>query len=149
MKLHCVAVMIILLLYPEPIKSNLKNNHEKEYIVRVNRNVSSYFLKQMAAGVPILDTVTLPCKVEKIDDFTFNIVLTQGLNRQIRRMCEYLNYEVKTLKRIRIMNIKLDVPTGEYRELTEDEFQELNKLISQSTKTFQPNKKMPRSQNRR
>lgn len=125
------------------------NNHEKEYLVTVDKPISQTFIERMSNGIPILDTVTKDCKVKKLSSNSFSIILTQGLNRQIRRMCEYLNYEVKTLKRIRIMNIKLDVPTGEYRELTEDEFQELNKLISQSTKTFQPNKKMPRSQNRR
>ena len=125
------------------------NNHEKEYLVTVDKPISQTFIERMSNGIPILDTVTKDCKVKKLSSNSFSIILTQGLNRQIRRMCEYLNYEVKTLKRIRIMNIKLDVPTGAYRELTEDEFQELNKLISQSTKTFQPNKKMPRSQNRR
>lgn len=112
------------------------NNHEKEYIVTVNKPISQTFIKRMAGGVPILDTVTKKCKVEKIDTYTFRIVLTQGLNRQIRRMCEYLDYEVETLKRVRIMNISLDVPTGKYRELTKPELSQLNKLLKDSTKTY-------------
>ena len=117
------------------------NNHEKEYVVTVDKSISQTFLERMRNGVPILDTVTRKCKVEKIDSITFRIVLTQGLNRQIRRMCEYLGYEVKTLKRVRIMNIKLDVPTGKYRELTPSEMNELNTLLEDSTKTFKPNLK--------
>jgi len=117
------------------------NNHEKEYVVTVDKSISQTFLERMRNGVPILDTVTRKCKVEKIDSITFRIVLTQGLNRQIRRMCEYLGYEVKTLKRVRIMNIKLDVPTGKYRELTPSEMNELNTLLEDSTKTFNPNLK--------
>ncbi|HRV55472.1 MAG: 23S rRNA pseudouridine(2604) synthase RluF [Flavobacteriaceae bacterium] len=117
------------------------NNHEKEYIVTVDKPISQTFLQHMRNGVPILDTVTKKCTVEKINPTTFRIVLTQGLNRQIRRMCEYLNYEVQTLKRIRIMNIKLDVPTGSYRELNAAELKELNKLLEGSTKTFKPNTK--------
>ena len=84
-----------------------RNHHEKEYIVTVNKPIDKKFIKDMSNGVPILDTVTRKCFVEKIDTFTFRIILTQGLNRQIRRMCEYLGYRVRTLKRIRIMNIKL------------------------------------------
>ena len=114
------------------------NNHEKEYIVTVDKSISQTFLERMRNGVPILDTVTRKCRVEKIDSTTFNIVLTQGLNRQIRRMCEYLGYEVQTLKRVRIMNIKLDVPTGKYRELTSSEMNKLNVLLEDSTKTFKP-----------
>lgn len=125
------------------------NNHEKEYIVTVDKPISQTFVERMSKGIPILDTVTKHCKVKKLNATTFSIILTQGLNRQIRRMCEYLNYEVQTLKRVRIMNIQLDMPIGEYRELTLDEFQELNKLISDSTKTFKPKKRSPRSQNRR
>lgn len=113
-----------------------KNNHEKEYLVRVDKPITEKFLEKMRNGVPILDTVTRKCEVEKIDTMNFRIVLTQGLNRQIRRMCEYLGYEVKKLKRIRIMNIKLDVPVGKWRDLTSDELSELNKLLSGSTKTF-------------
>ena len=99
----------------------------------------------MSEGVPILDTITKKCVVEKLGTYEFKIVLTQGLNRQIRRMCEYLNYEVETLKRVRIMNIKLDIPVGEYRELTAKEFQELSQLLESSTKEFRtktkPNRK--------
>ncbi|GAA3567385.1 23S rRNA pseudouridine(2604) synthase RluF [Snuella lapsa] len=114
------------------------NNHEKEYIVKVDKPISQTFIKRMASGVPILDRVTKKCKVEKINTYEFRIILTQGLNRQIRRMCEYFNYTVVTLKRIRIMNIKLDTPIGEYRELTSDEFNELNRLISGSSKEYKP-----------
>jgi 23S rRNA pseudouridine2604 synthase len=113
-----------------------KNNHEKEYLVRVDKPLNSKFLEKMRNGVPILDTVTKKCEVERIDDMTFRIVLTQGLNRQIRRMCEFLGYEVKKLKRIRIMNIKLDTPLGKWRDLTEDELSELNSMLDGSTKTF-------------
>lgn len=113
-----------------------RNNHEKEYLVRVDKPITEKFLDKMRNGVPILDTVTKKCEVEKIDTMTFRIVLTQGLNRQIRRMCEYLGYEVKKLKRIRIMNIKLDLPVGKWRDLTDEEMHELNKLLSDSSKTF-------------
>lgn len=117
------------------------NNHEKEYIVTVNKPISQTFVERMSGGVPILDTVTKKCKVEKLGKHEFKIVLTQGLNRQIRRMCEYLDYEVETLKRVRIMNIQLDVPLGEYRELTEKEMTELNSLIKDSVKTFEASHK--------
>ncbi|MDN5626908.1 23S rRNA pseudouridine2604 synthase [Epilithonimonas bovis DSM 19482] len=113
-----------------------RNNHEKEYLVRVDKPITEKFLDKMRNGVPILDTVTKKCEVEKIDTMTFRIVLTQGLNRQIRRMCEYLGYEVKKLKRIRIMNIKLDMPVGKWRDLTDEEMHELNTLLSDSSKTF-------------
>ena len=113
-----------------------RNNHEKEYIVRVDKPITPKFLEKMRNGVPILDTVTKKCEVEQIDTLSFRIILTQGLNRQIRRMCEYLGYEVKKLKRIRIMNIKLDVPVGKWRDLTSTEMQELNKLLADSSKTF-------------
>jgi len=112
------------------------NNHEKEYIVTVDKPISQTFVERMSGGVPILDTVTRKCKVDKIGKFEFRIVLTQGLNRQIRRMCEYLDYEVKTLKRVRIMNIELDVPVGKYRELSAEEMKELNALLIDSDKTF-------------
>ncbi len=114
-----------------------RNNHEKEYYVRVNKPITEKFLEQMRNGVPILDTVTKKCEVEKIDTMNFRIVLTQGLNRQIRRMCEYLGYEVKKLKRIRIMNIKLDLPVGKWRDLTPQEMNELNRLLEDSSKTFE------------
>jgi 23S rRNA pseudouridine2604 synthase len=104
--------------------------------VRVNKPITEKFLEKMRNGVPILDTFTKKCEVEKIDTMNFRIVLTQGLNRQIRRMCEYLDYEVKKLKRIRIMNIKLDLPVGKWRDLTPEEMAELNGLLEDSTKTF-------------
>lgn len=112
------------------------NNHEKEYVVTVDKPISQTFIERMSNGVPILDTVTKKCHVKKLGKYEFKIILTQGLNRQIRRMCEYLDYEVQTLKRVRIMNIKLDVPLGKYRELTQQELQELNKLLKDSTKTY-------------
>lgn len=112
-----------------------RNNHEKEYIVTVDKPITERFVKRMSSGVPILDTVTRPCTVEALDKTTFRIILTQGLNRQIRRMCEFLGYEVKTLKRIRIINIQLDVPVGRYRELTAAEIKELHQLIEPSSKT--------------
>ncbi|MCF8257319.1 MAG: 23S rRNA pseudouridine(2604) synthase RluF [Flavobacteriales bacterium] len=113
-----------------------RNNHEKEYLVTVNRPVTNDFVEKMGNGIPILDTVTRKCKVEQTGRFTFRIVLTQGLNRQIRRMCEYLGYDVLALKRVRIMNIPLDVPVGKWRHLTEAELNELNRLIADSSKTF-------------
>lgn len=107
-----------------------ENNHEKEYIVKVNKEITADFLKKMSAGVPILDTVTKPCKIKQIDKYTFRIILTQGLNRQIRRMCEYFDYRVLELQRIRIMNIHLGrLKLGHYRNVTEKEIEELNKLI--------------------
>ena len=112
------------------------NNHEKEYVVTVDKPISQTFIERMSRGIPILDTITRKCKVKRLSTYEFKIVLTQGLNRQIRRMCEYLNYEVKTLKRVRIMNIKLDIPVGEYRELTSEEFKTLSTSIEESTKTF-------------
>ncbi|TDQ13806.1 ribosomal large subunit pseudouridine synthase F [Algoriphagus boseongensis] len=113
-----------------------KNNHEKEYIVTVDRPIHPSFISKMAAGVPILGTVTDPCQVSQINKFKFRIILTQGLNRQIRRMCEYFGYTVKQLKRIRIMNIHLDLPVGKWRDLSEKEMEELNYLIQDSSKTF-------------
>ncbi len=112
-----------------------RNNHEKEYIVTVNRPITDRFIDRMANGIPILETVTRKCKVEQVSKYVFRIVLTQGLNRQIRRMCEYLDYEVTALKRTRIINISLDVPLGRYRELTEAEITQLNQLIEPSSKT--------------
>lgn len=113
-----------------------RNNHEKEYLVRVDKPITEKFLEKMRNGVPILDTVTKKCEVEKIDTMNFRIVLTQGLNRQIRRMCEHLGYEVKKLKRIRIMNIKLDLPVGKWRDLSAEEMSQLSGLLSDSSKTF-------------
>lgn len=112
-----------------------RNNHEKEYIVTVDRVINEDFIQRMSNGIPILDTVTRKCEVEQLSKYVFRIVLTQGLNRQIRRMCEYLGYEVVKLKRTRIMNIQLDVPVGEYRSLTKKELKELNELLEESTKT--------------
>ncbi len=114
------------------------NNHEKKYIVTVDKPISQTFLERMSSGIPILDTITKKCHVVKIDRFTFKIILTQGLNRQIRRMCEYLNYRVTKLKRVRIMNIELDIPNGQHRELTVNELKDLEHLLSNSKKTFKP-----------
>ena len=113
-----------------------RNNHEKEYIVSVNRPIDREFVKSMSNGVQILDTKTKNCLVEKLGPKKFKIVLTQGLNRQIRRMCDSLGYRVEPLKRVRIMNIKLDVPMGKYREFTKEELLELNGLLENSSKTF-------------
>lgn len=111
-----------------------RNYHEKEYEVRVNKPVTMDFLKRMREGVPILDTVTRPCHVTKTGPYTFRIILTQGLNRQIRRMCEALDYRVRDLRRIRIMNIRLlDLPVGKYRELTIEEETELLRLAKRSS----------------
>ncbi|NNK87429.1 MAG: pseudouridine synthase [Flavobacteriaceae bacterium] len=111
------------------------NKHEKEYIVTVNKSISQTFINRMAGGIPILGTKTRKCKVEKISDRTFKIILTQGLNRQIRRMCEYMNYDVISLKRTRIMHIHLDVAEGQYRELTDQELAELHEVLKHSKKT--------------
>ncbi len=113
-----------------------KNNHEKEYVVTVDKKITSGFIEKMGSGVPILDTVTKKCKVAKINDFNFSIVLTQGLNRQIRRMCAYLGYEVRTLKRIRIMNVHLgNLKPGQYRPFTKNELSEIYRLVEYSSKT--------------
>ena len=113
-----------------------RNNHEKEYIVSVNRPINNDFIQKMSNGVEILETTTKNCIVKKLGQKKFKIILTQGLNRQIRRMCEALGYRVKSLRRVRIMNIKLDVPTGKYREFTYEELLELNKLLENSLKHF-------------
>jgi len=113
-----------------------RNNHEKEYIVIVDRPIKTDFIQRMSNGVKILDTKTKNCFVEQLGQKKFKIILTQGLNRQIRRMCEVLGYRVQSLKRVRIMNIKLDLPTGKYREFTKEELSELNKLLENSSKTF-------------
>ena len=113
-----------------------RNNHEKEYIVSVNRPINKDFIQRMSNGVEILDTITKNCFVKQLGQKKFKIILTQGLNRQIRRMCESLGYRVKSLKRVRIMNIKLDVPTGKYREFTKEELIELNRLLENSAKTY-------------
>lgn len=106
--------------------------HEKEYIVRVDRPITSSFIQKMSSGVPILDTITKRCEVEQISRFTFKIVLQQGLNRQIRRMCEHFNYNVEALKRVRLMHIKLEnLPIGEWRYLTKQELNQLYKEVEQ------------------
>ena len=113
-----------------------RNNHEKEYIVRVNRPINSDFIQSMRNGVEILDTITKNCFVKQLGPKKFKIILTQGLNRQIRRMCESLGFRVKSLKRVRIMNIKLDVSTGEYREFTKEELLELRESLENSSKIY-------------
>ncbi len=116
------------------------NNHEKEYVVTVDKPLTADFLKQMAEGVPILDTVTRPCTIKALDKYTFQIILTQGLNRQIRRMCEYLGFRVQTLKRIRVMNIHLGhLQTGGYRNVTEKEITGLTEAIRDSVNTAESN----------
>ncbi|MDC1492613.1 23S rRNA pseudouridine(2604) synthase RluF [Flavobacteriaceae bacterium] len=107
-----------------------EHNHEKEYLVKVDKPLSQTIIDRMSKGVPILDTITKECKIKKYGSNEFKIILTQGLNRQIRRMCEYFNYKVISLERIRIMNIPLDLPVGEFRELTIEEISSLNKLIN-------------------
>lgn len=114
-----------------------RNNHEKEYLVQVNKPITTEFLQKMSSGMPILDTITKPCEVTKVNRFTFKIILTQGLNRQIRRMCEHLGYEVVMLRRLRIMNIHLDLPLGHWRHLTEQELAELNAQLNESSKTWE------------
>lgn len=114
-----------------------RNQHEKEYVVTVNRPITEEFIQKMAAGVPILDTVTRPCKVKQTHKKEFRIILTQGLNRQIRRMCEYLDYRVVNLKRVRIMNVSLDIGKGKWRHLTKKEITEINRLVADSAKTFE------------
>ena len=113
-----------------------RNNHEKEYIVIVNRQINKDFIQSMSNGVEILETITKNCFVKQLGPKKFKIILTQGLNRQIRRMCEALGYRVQSLKRVRIMNIKLDIPKGKYREFTKGELFELNRLLENSQKHF-------------
>ncbi|MCT4700309.1 23S rRNA pseudouridine(2604) synthase RluF [Enterobacteriaceae bacterium H20N1] len=118
------------------------NDHEKEYIVTVNKPVTDEFIRGMGAGVPMLGTVTKKCKVKKEAPFVFRITLVQGLNRQIRRMCEHFGYEVTKLERTRIMNVSLKgLPLGEWRDLTDDELVELFKLIEDSSSEAKPAKK--------
>jgi 23S rRNA pseudouridine2604 synthase len=115
------------------------NEHEKEYVVRVDKAITPYFTDKMSQGVPMLGTVTQPCRVTRLGTHVFKIILTQGLNRQIRRMCEYLDYKVLSLKRTRIMNIALDkIPVGKWRYLSEPEIEALIKLVSHSTKEDNP-----------
>ena len=113
-----------------------RNKHEKEYEVTVHKPVTKEFIRVMSSGVPILDTITRKCQVKQTGKKTFKIILTQGLNRQIRRMCEYLEYDVKKLKRVRIMNIKLDIPVGNYRDFTAKELNQINQAVEHSIKTF-------------
>ena len=113
-----------------------RNNHEKEYIVSVNRPINREFIHSMSNGVEILETITKNCFVKQLGQKEFKIILTQGLNRQIRRMCDSLGYRVQSLERVRIMNIKLDVPTGKYREFTKEELLGLNELLENSSKTI-------------
>lgn len=117
------------------------NNHEKEYVVTVDKKITDSFIQKMRNGIPILGTVTKKCLVEKLNNYTFKITLTQGLNRQIRRMCEYLEYEVKKLKRTRIMNVNLGkLKIGDWRELTSEEMQQINSMIATSSKTEEASK---------
>ena len=111
-----------------------KNNNEKEYMVYVKEPLTKSFIQKMGNGVPILGIVTNKCVVEQIDDYRFRIILTQGLNRQIRRMTEYLGNKVVKLERYRIMNIDLDIPIGKYRKLTKAEMMELRKRLAGSSK---------------
>ncbi|KAA0993050.1 23S rRNA pseudouridine(2604) synthase RluF [Dyadobacter aurulentus] len=112
------------------------NNHEKEYVVTVNKPVTEEFVRKMGSGVPVLGTVTRKCLVHKDSTHVFTIVLTQGLNRQIRRMCEFLGYQVIKLKRVRIMNVTLrNLPVGKWRDLTGEEMAEINAAIAGSVKT--------------
>lgn len=114
-----------------------RNQHEKEYVVTVNKPITQEFIDKMGQGVPILDTVTRPCEIKQTHKKEFKIILTQGLNRQIRRMCEYLEYRVVTLKRTRIMNVGLDVPVGKWRNLTKAELTEINRMVEDSAKTHE------------
>jgi 23S rRNA pseudouridine2604 synthase len=112
------------------------NNHEKEYIVTVNKPITPEFIKKMGNGIPVLDTFTKKCFIKKESDYVFKIILTQGLNRQIRRMCKYLNYDVTKLKRTRIMNVGLsNIALGKWRNLTKEELAEIMRLIENSSKT--------------
>jgi 23S rRNA pseudouridine2604 synthase len=113
-----------------------RNHHQKEYLVTIDKPITNEFIEKMTNGIPILDTVTRKCKVIQVGKSKFKITLTQGLNRQIRRMCEYLDYEVLKLRRIRIMNVTLDIPIGEWRDLTEKEIKDIKKLISSSRGTY-------------
>lgn len=110
------------------------NYHEKEYKVTVDQKITPEFIEKMSSGVPILDTVTRPCRVEKIGKYTFSIILTQGLNRQIRRMCEALGYQVRDLVRVRVMNIRLgSLKEGQYRKVTDEELEELYEMLADSS----------------
>ena len=112
-----------------------KNQHEKEYLVTVDKLIDDTFIRDMSKGVPILEAVTNPCFVEQTGRRQFRIILTQGLNRQIRRMCEYLGYQVSKLQRVRIMNMHLDMPEGTWRDFRPEELAELNRMLEKSDKT--------------
>jgi 23S rRNA pseudouridine2604 synthase len=115
-----------------------RNGHEKEYIVVVDKPLAPDFVRRMSNGIPILGTTTKQCAVEKKGQTTFRIILTQGLNRQIRRMCEYMGYEVKKLKRIRIMSMKMDdLAVGKWRYFTETEMKEIEELLEESTNSYE------------
>lgn len=114
-----------------------RNHHEKEYLVTVDKAIGKQFIHDMSNGVPILDTITRKCEVEQMSKFRFRIILTQGLNRQIRRMCEHLGFHVTKLKRVRIMNITLDMPVGHWRDLTKKELSDINRSVKTSSKTFE------------
>jgi 23S rRNA pseudouridine2604 synthase len=121
------------------------NNHEKEYLVTVNKPITDQFIKGMANGVPVLGQTTKKCVVERINTYVFKIILVQGLNRQIRRMCEHFGFEVQKLERIRIMNVKLDgIPVGTYRELTEKELKGIFEMVKNSSKTAAVPKATPK-----
>lgn len=114
-----------------------RNNHEKEYVVTVDRRITSEFINKMSNGIPILDTVTKKCEVKEMSSYKFKITLTQGLNRQIRRMCEFLGYRVIKLKRVRIMDVKLgDLRVGEWRDLTQEELDGINNSVVDSSKNY-------------
>jgi len=118
-----------------------ENAHDKEYVVTVDKPISERFVERMSRGVPILGTITNPCTVEPQSKFVFKIILTQGLNRQIRRMCEYLGYEVTKLKRTRIMNVNVaGLKPGQWRDLTKQELAEINEAVKGSSKTANPEK---------
>ncbi|RLC41677.1 MAG: 23S rRNA pseudouridine synthase F [Candidatus Coatesbacteria bacterium] len=111
------------------------NNHDKEYLVRINAPITDEFIEGMKSGVPILDTITKPCVVRRTGHKEFKIILTEGMNRQIRKMCDYFGYRVHNLKRIRIMNVNLDVSVGKWRHLTSSEVKDLKALVIDSDKT--------------
>lgn len=113
------------------------NNHEKEYIVKVDKPITDFFVKGMSNGVRIKDGLTNPCFVKKLSNHTFKIILTQGMNRQIRKMCDNFGYTVMNLQRIRIMNIKLDVAVGRWRYLNDAEMAEIMEMVKDSSKTHQ------------
>ncbi|MDH5184717.1 MAG: 23S rRNA pseudouridine(2604) synthase RluF [Gammaproteobacteria bacterium] len=122
------------------------NEHEKEYVVTVDKPLTERFVSQMSKGVPILDTITQPCKVSIQSKFVFKIILTQGLNRQIRRMCEYLGYEVTKLKRTRIMNVSLgNLKPGQWRNLTHKEMAEIENSVAHSAKNAEKTRNKPKA----